>query len=460
LTTATHNIAAEPPTDAGPRPVGQGISGLWAVGLALGVLYGSLIPLRFVQGCFGSSDLFCLLSLTWRASTLEDYVTNLLIYIPLGMALVWARRLTRLSSPTRLVATLAIGTIVSTTAEVLQTGIAIRVASWTDVLLNVAGTACGAMLGLVLYQAARRAVPALRARIAARPLTTIATVLGLGLFLFSLAPFDFVTNSAQLHAAFNRAQWGHFNLAVGLSKTAPWSTIIGKVSVAAWFALLGYFAALANREMGRHPVIALASALKHVFVLAAVIEIMQVFTRSHVFALTDITLHGAAALVGAWAATFLIDAPIRSGWRLRPELVMPTKLLALAGMCQIVALAMPSLLKAGFSQSMLSLSGVGCLPFESLWRGSMTGAAMDVASTVLQYGALALTFAIVLRRAHLPHAWLIVGGFVTLFALVLAAIQSAAPTTGLDLTAPILALLATAVVARGYPALRPIVIRR
>ena len=458
MTTATHNTAA-PPTDAGPRPVRQGISGLWAVGLALGVLYGSLIPLRFVQGCFGSSDLFGLLSLTWRASTLEDYVTNLLIYIPLGMALVWARKVARLSMVTRLAAVVAIGTLVSTAAEMLQTGIAIRVASWTDVLLNVAGTACGAMLGLVLDQAARRAVPALRSRIAASPLTTIATVLGLGLFLFSLAPFDFVTSSPQLHAAFNRAQWGHFNLTDGLSKAAPWSTIIGKVSVAAWFALLGYFAALAKREMGHRPVIALASALKHVFVLVVLIEIMQVFTRSHVFALADITLHGAAALVGAWAAAFVIDAPIRSGWRLRPELVMPTKLLALAGICQIVALAMPSLIKAGFSQSMLNLSGVARLPFESLWRGSMAGAAMDVASTVLQYGVLALTFAIVLRRARLPYAWLIVGGCVTLFALVLAAIQSAAPTTGLDLTAPILALLATAVVARGYPALRPIVIR-
>jgi VanZ family protein len=455
LTTASHKTAVVPPANARPRAARQGISGLWAVGIASAVLYGSLIPFRFTGGCFGSSDLFGLLGLRWHASTPEDYVTNLLLYVPLGMALVWARRIVRLNRVTGLVVVVAIGTLISTVAEMLQTGIAIRVASWTDVLLNAAGTACGALLGLALLRVVRRAVPVLRARIAARPLTTIVLVLGLGLFLFSLAPFDFVTSSAGLHAAFSRAQWNHFSFT-----SASGSPIVGKFTGAAWFALLGYFAALAGREIGRRPVIALASALKQVAVLVVVVEIMQVFTRSHVFAIADIMLHGVSALVGAWAAVFLINVPIRSDWRMRPRLVMPTGLLVVGGMCHIAVLAMPSLLKVDLSQLMLSLSGLGCLPFESMWRGSMAGAAMEIASTLLEYGVLVLTLAILLRRARLPHAWLIVGGFVTLLALVLAAIQSAASTARLDLTVPILALFAAAIVARGYPALRPLLIGR
>jgi hypothetical protein len=47
-----------------------------------------------------------------------------------------------------------------------------------------------------------------RCKLADRPFTAASSLLTLGLFLYSLAPFDFVTTTDALHASFGRAHWG------------------------------------------------------------------------------------------------------------------------------------------------------------------------------------------------------------------------------------------------------------
>ena len=63
----------------------------------------------------------------------------------------------------------SIGGTVSMTAEMLQTGISIRVASLTDVMLNVVGTAVGGILVIMLSSAGGSLVRRLRRELWIRP---------------------------------------------------------------------------------------------------------------------------------------------------------------------------------------------------------------------------------------------------------------------------------------------------
>jgi VanZ family protein len=100
-------------------------------------------------------------SLPWGATIRSDIVANLLFYIPLGALLMAVRR----KNPTSLralLSTVALGTALSVCMEYLQYAAPPRTPSITDVALNCASTALGA-IGYVFMQ--RTAVlPQLRER--------------------------------------------------------------------------------------------------------------------------------------------------------------------------------------------------------------------------------------------------------------------------------------------------------
>jgi hypothetical protein len=199
-------------------------------------------------------------------------------------------------------------------------------------------------------------------------------------------------------------------------------------------------------------------ALQGVLILAIVIEVMQLFTQSHVFSVPEIILHGVAGLIGAWVAMFIVNGPAESAWRNPFKVAVPTSMVVVALLAQVVFLLAPPLTKAASAWPAVRLAGIGCLPFEGLWRGSMSLAAMEIASLTLQYGLLVLTIAVLLRREGWSRPWLPVGVFVIVMTLLAEAIRATAAPAGLDLTSPILALVAAAAVARVYPAIRPLVV--
>jgi VanZ family protein len=434
-----------------------GFSGLWAIVVAAGILYGSLIPFEFTTPRLQLSDLFRFAHLTWQPGALEDHLTNLLIYVPLGAVVVWTRGLARRGIGIRLVCAGGIGMLLSLLAETLQVGIAGRVSSWTDVVLNSLGCCAGALLGAMLEPAARRTLLHVRSRMALAPMQTIAAALGLALVAWSLAPYDFVHSTGGLYAAFHRAEWDVLSFQAATADT-EWTPITAMVAGASWFGLLGYFAALAGRESHRHRVAALLLALQGVLIFAIVIEVMQLFTQSHVFSVPEFILHGVAGLIGAWVAMFIVDGPTLSVRRNPFKMAVPTSMLVVALLAQVVFLLAPSLTKAASAWPAVHLAGVGRLPFEGLWRGSMSLAAMEIASLTLQCGLLALTIAVLLRREGWSRPWLPVGVFVIVITLLAEAIRATAAPTGLDLTSPILALVAAIAVARVYPAFRRLVI--
>ncbi len=121
-----------------------------ALATVLLILYGSLFPFRF--SALRDIDPWALVTgLDFVRTSRGDLVANGLLYAPLGLCLMltWPARWTRVLGG---VSAVLIGAILSLCVELLQGQSSSRVASLTDVALNAAGTAIGA-LAAILYLA-------------------------------------------------------------------------------------------------------------------------------------------------------------------------------------------------------------------------------------------------------------------------------------------------------------------
>lgn len=140
-------LGGTPPT-AGAR---AGTAAQWlTLATALVIVYGSLFPFDFAElGSSGPRELVT--SLSFEPTSRGDIVSNLLLYMPLGLCLV-------LGLPTRwprlaaLVCALAAGTLLSVGIELLQVHVGFRVSSLTDVVINAVGTLVGGVAAIVFLQ--------------------------------------------------------------------------------------------------------------------------------------------------------------------------------------------------------------------------------------------------------------------------------------------------------------------
>lgn len=433
----------------------HGLSLLWPIGLIAAVLYGSLLPFDVDWTAFRRAGGFGLPSLRLQGANLEDIVTNVLVYIPLGLALVLGGRRRATTRPVRLCLAVVVGAAVSLLAETLQTGIVMRVPSWIDVALNALGTAIGALLGAAFYGLFVAALGRLRRKLTEHPFATLSSILTIGLLLYCLAPFDFITDTAGLHASFIRT--GRELLPSRATAVGGLSTtlMVAKLSGAVWFAVLGYLLALAARESGRSPVHALGSAIKHGFILAGLIELMQLFTASHQCELAAVAVRTFAVMSGAGCAAFLLDHIPDWRWKQRPELVLPTMVLAALIIFQVFAVFASSVQPDPWLLHRIDLSQVRWVPFETLWGQSLAGAASEALTSLVTYGTLTLTLILILRRTRFAAVPLIAGIVVTSFALSVEALKACTVSAAPDLTGPVLAVIAAAAALRLCAALQP-----
>ena len=453
----THTSEPVPPVPqlrAGNSNGTPRISRLWVLGIIAAVVYGSLIPFDIDPASYSLTNGYGLLSIRWAGTGGEDAITNVLVYIPIGLAVVWCAGRRRRSRFHRIPPAIVIGLGVSLLAEALQTGITARVSSWMDVLFNGLGAATGALLGLRGYRLMIPAWPRARRELVDRPFAVAAAVLTFALYVYHLAPFDFITSTAALHESFLHARWNVTTTRPTSSVDPSGTLLVAELGVAAWFALLAYIRAFAELQRGRRPIAALASAIKHAVVLIVLIGFMQLFTPSHTFDLAAMLLRSLGAVLGAWSAIFLVDKYTGSRWRQRPEFVFPTAILVNLVTFQVGLILAASLTADGWVPPGLELTGRHRLPFVILWHGSMLGAAGEIASIVVTYGVLAVTLAIILRRSRVTKPWLITGAAVTLLAMTAEAIRGTGLSEAPDLTGPMLAALAAAFAARTYVTLR------
>jgi len=148
------------------------------------ILYGSLFPFRFSS--LRDVDLWGMITgLGFARTSRGDVVANLLLYMPLGLCLMlaWPARWTRTRG---FIWSVAFGTLLSLLVELLQVHASSRVSSLTDLVLNAAGTAIGA-LGAIIYLAMGSTIR-LPGTTAGRPHPVPLGLIALWL-AFRLAPF-------------------------------------------------------------------------------------------------------------------------------------------------------------------------------------------------------------------------------------------------------------------------------
>ena len=438
----------------------EGAPGLSPVWLALsmcGILYGSLLPFRFDGAAFRWQPLIASLPLNWHGTTTEDVLTNILVYLPLGLAVVLCGRSGRRESHfARIPLAILIGATVGLLAETLQNAVAARVSSLTDVALNVIGTAVGAMLGAGLFSAIiNRALPGWKANRLDQPFTMIAGTLSLGLLLYGLFPFDFVTDSASLHDSFRRARWDITRLRpVGLGEP-PFAALVAQCVAAAWYAVLGYAAARSRQERAYTPGFAWAASVKHGVTLVCIVELMQLFTRSHQFDAASVLIRALGVVFGAW---FAVSA---AGWhvdrmddpRRIPSLRAPLLLALVAA--QIGALLLPSFDPVMFSMRHADLGSLLRLPFEALWHRPMAAAVADIAAQVTSFATLAATVAMLLGRLRIQRIRTGTAIAVTATAGAVEALQLCTASRHADPTGPVIALFSVFVVSRIMHSIQP-----
>lgn len=406
-------------------------------------MYASLLPFDFTGEPFCRANGFGLADIQLLTPSAEDLWTNILVYIPVGFALVLCWQNGRSMKFDLLARAVIIGMAASLIAEVVQTGIASRVGSWTDVGLNVFGTMIGAGLAAALPGVIGTAIKRIRRCFAERPYGTAASFLTVGLFLYNLVPFDFVTSASALHGSFGRAQWGLFSARPPGLDDPPFALLVGQLGGAAWFAVLGYVLALARREVGRGAIGSIASAVKNGAVLVCTVEFMQLFTLSHTFDLASMALRTIGVGFGAWCAVFVVDALGGAQWRRRSLQAIPTPLFMMACALQLTLLLASAADAHGWSLAAIDPSRIQWLPFEGVWRQPMPRAVCVVLSTVITYGALATTVAVLLVRIGVARPRLTAIIAVAAAALGHEVLQSATISRTADLTGPLLAILAS-----------------
>ena len=120
------------------------ISWLWPVGCVFAVLYASLLPFDFVPTEFGRVFADGLSHLRFRTTTPDDAATNMLVYLPVGLLATTYLIGKRLPRWVGLIAAIGVGSTLSIVVELVQTGLASRVASCTRLSCC---TSVGQMLG-------------------------------------------------------------------------------------------------------------------------------------------------------------------------------------------------------------------------------------------------------------------------------------------------------------------------
>lgn len=423
------------------------LSWRWPVGCVLAVLYTSLLPFDFSLTNFHRAISDGLLNLRFRPTTPDEAAANLLVYLPLGLVLGLCAMRRQCGRWIGVLAATIIGASLSILVETLQTGLESRVASCTDVLLNCVGAAIGACLGVGLSGSIGAAMSQIRCELVDRPFSTMASLLTLGLFVYNLAPFDFVMTTDALHASFGRAHWSLMNARVSSVGAPPFAAIAYQLTGAGWFAVLGYLLALGERERGRHSAMSLGSALKDGLILVALVEFMQLFTHSHTFDAATVLIRSFGVAFGAWCAVFMIDSLTGSAWRRRPSLAVPKGIVAILAVFQVGLLIAPCVnLQDGLFSSKREWA-VQWLPFVALWRQPFLTTAAEVLSSLLTFATLTLTLVVLLRRFRVVHARRWALGALTVVAITCEGLRLTTLGTPPDVTALLLAWVAVYLVA-------------
>lgn len=363
---------------------------IWLAGVAALIAYGSLLPFQFHPQRANVSGLMA--GLTFTDGGFGDELTNMAIYIPLGLLAIPCRTARRWWWPWRLPLVFLGALGLSTFLEFGQGWTVGRVGSWIDVRSNAIGAILGATLGLIWSRSDVWWNSLLRELWASRPLSISTAVLLCTLLGYHLLPFDVVRGTADLASSFHRAQWTIHLPRLETSFQPTLANIVHQVWTASWFILLGYLITIGGQKKNLSPVEMGLRILAYGLCFIVLLESLQLFSRVHVFDVASMALRILALFFGTWIAWSIYR---------RPRLAGP-RLVALGGLSMAIMLVL--------GLAMIRMSGIPDLrafptitivdwPLESLWRLSTLYAILEVMEAFSVYGPLTILLYVGLRRA-------------------------------------------------------------
>ena len=358
------------------------LRGVCLLVLAL-VVYGTVGPIGYERGAWlvipASWSLFPPL----QPSDANDVVTNLAVYLPVGIALRLLLRRRGRTGIGDFVLAVAIAAALSWMTEVLQQFMPARSSNRTDVWMNVWGATIGAAAAPQLQTLSRRMHAAAYAELRVRPWTVAKWFAIAVTALMMTVPFD--------------VAWTPF--AWRLSRPLE----LLDVRRAGMFAVVGFVLAMSLLERTGDVSAAVRGTLVRLLVLGGGLEAFQVFLASHEGDLFDVITTLVGGLCGCAAALWLIRhgftdaAPGRTRAGSPPSAEVQTRRAARrAGRVFAVGVLM-TLIAASLILSTYRLISLPVdlnggsmiwLPFQLHFLRSFDRVLVDVAEALLLYGGL------------------------------------------------------------------------
>ncbi len=400
------------------------------------ILYGSWIPFDFSMHAARADGRFA--GLIWHAPTLEDAITNVVIYVPLGLffTLRWwladtRRRWAGLIS-------LLMGLMVSGLAETVQLWIRSRVGSYTDMTFNLVGVILGVILARPAWWGWKRMFGPRGGNSAGNPMRVFYALLLTMTVVSQWAPFDVAIFPGGFQRAIASAQW---------SVTDSWRLLSSgsvehdmmKFGSVFLFVLLGIFGVLAARSQGRSFVRSVVGTGFRLVLWAGVLELGQMFISSHTCDVLDFLMEGVGGIAGALVGRGVVDYMMKfrpaNGDRVVHALWIAALVVQIG---VVVGMAMPV---EGLVR-MFSWRAIQWMPFHSHFQQPFGLAIGRIASSLTAYAVLALLAMLVIGRSR--SVWTGVVALVLTVGVVIFSegIQAFSVSRHADMTEPVLALLA------------------
>lgn len=368
-----------------------------ALGGILAIIYGMLVPFNFHRHHLLS---WCLPITSVQPG---DSITNIIIYVPMGMFL---RLLFRRRGSWRIVeyaVSLLLAGGISYVTEVLQALVPARVPSLTDTAFNVFGAGIGATLAPVFQQCLRRWHAWVYGALQITPFAVAASVMTVCVCVYALAPFDLRPTPGHVLAAIERV-WASWQVGLGGGYNLAVTACMGKCVAAAAYGLLAFLLTVAGRETNRSVVGSGWYGLSRACSLVVAIEAVQLFTVSHAADWRDVEIGWVFSAIGTSAAMVLL-------W-LRPLIyqdpvaligpVVPLALLIFAGWCAVAGLHASHACGGGSFAWMPIMAG-----FHRSWDTLLAEYAALFVNYALAAGLLTLWFRM---RQRSPGLWGCIAG--------------------------------------------------
>jgi len=394
------------------------------------IVYGSLAPFDIAPG----KTLNWWLG--WHPLVIGDAVTNVLIYLPMGLLARLAYRRRGSHWLGEIVFALCVVVTLSYLSEVYQTILARRVACWADVVFNAAGGGLGALLAPLLQRMLRNQHAWLYRELRTQPFHAAAFAVLVALACYALLPLDIRPTRAHVERAWSQL--------TATSWSVPWVSasdparplaplrVYDKLATASAYGFLAFLLVLAAQENSvrmifpgtllpghapkNHPdtLFSVWYGLTRAMWVVFAIEALQFLTISHVADVRELLVGWACCGIGAAVALCVLAR--RGGLLPRPRIVVRGFLLVMAalvaGRTLVVAEKGVRMIFMGISMQGYAEKNHPDTIFGSVWAPMVAvfhrpweALLADYTASGLQYAALAVVTVLGLRAYHRRPAW-------------------------------------------------------